>query len=100
VAHGEGQVEVRDAVHLEQMRSLVALRFVANDGSPAVRYPMNPNGSVEGITGLTTQDGRATILMPHPERLFRSVQFSWHPDSWGEDGPWLRMFRNAMVWVG
>jgi phosphoribosylformylglycinamidine synthase len=62
--------------------------------------PVHPNGSRYGITGLTTRDGRFTIVMPHPERLFRTVQHSWHPDDWGEDGPWLRMFRNARKWVG
>ena len=63
-------------------------------------YPANPNGSPLGLTGFTTRDGRVTIMMPHPERVFRSVQNSWHPDDWGEDGPWLRMFRNARAWVG
>jgi phosphoribosylformylglycinamidine synthase len=63
-------------------------------------YPCNPNGSPAGITGLTTPDGRFTILMPHPERVFRTVLNSWHPDGWGEDGPWLRIFRNARRWVG
>ena len=63
-------------------------------------YPYNPNGSPEGITGLTTPDGRHTIIMPHPERVFRTVQHSWHPEEWGEDGPWMRMFRNARKFVG
>ena len=66
----------------------------------AERYPDNPNGSPLGITGLTTADGRVTILMPHPERVFRAVQNSWHPEDWDEDGPWMRMFRNARVRVG
>jgi phosphoribosylformylglycinamidine synthase len=64
------------------------------------RYPFNPNGSPAGITGLTTPDGRFTIMMPHPERTFRTVQMSWHPADLGEDSPWLRMFRNARKWVG
>lgn len=64
------------------------------------RYPANPNGSPEGITALTSSDGRVTIMMPHPERLFRTLQYSWHPPEWGEDGPWLRLFRNARLWVG
>ena len=68
--------------------------------APDRAYPLNPNGSPEGITGLTTADGRFTILMPHPERVFRTVQNSWHPEDWGEDGPWMRMFRNARKWVG
>ena len=67
---------------------------------PTERYPYNPNGSPRGITGLTTADGRFTILMPHPERVFRTVQMSWHPDDWGEDSPWMRMFRNARAWLG
>jgi phosphoribosylformylglycinamidine synthase len=102
VAHGEGQAEFRDAVHLDQVFSKreVALTFVDNYGAPTQLYPANPNGSPRGITGLTTHDGRFTILMPHPERVFRSVTNSWHPDEWGEEGPWLRMFRNARVWAG
>ena len=68
-------------------------------GQPTVRYPYNPNGSVAGVTGLTSVDGRVTIMMPHPERVFRSVQNSWHPDEWAEDAPLMRMFRNARVWV-
>jgi phosphoribosylformylglycinamidine synthase len=95
VAHGEGYAEFADAAALERARPLVALRFVDNHGQPTERYPSNPNGSPEGITGLTTPDGRFTILMPHPERVFRTVSSSWHPDDWGEDGPWMRIFRNA-----
>jgi len=79
---------------------MVGLRYVDHYGKAAEVYPRNPNGSPLGITGLTTTDGRVTIMMPHPERVFRTVQNSWHPDEWGEDGPWLRMFRNARVWVG
>jgi phosphoribosylformylglycinamidine synthase len=66
----------------------------------AARYPANPNGSPAGITGLTSLDGRATIMMPHPERVFRTVQHSWAPPGWGEDGGWMRMFRNARCWLG
>ncbi len=97
VAHGEGQVEYRDT----QQRSAasLALRYIDHRGVPTEQYPLNPNGSVGGETGFTTTDGRFTIMMPHPERLFRTVQHSWHPSTWGEDGPWLRMFRNARVWV-
>ena len=76
------------------------MRFVDNRGVATEDYPGNPNGSPAGITGLTTPDGRFTVLMPHPERVFRTVQNSWHPQEWGEDGPWLRMFRNARRWVG
>jgi phosphoribosylformylglycinamidine synthase len=100
VAHGEGRAEFRDAGHLAAARPLVGLRYVETTGEPAVRYPANPNGSPEGITGLTTVDGRVTIMMPHPERVFRAVQHSWRPEGWGEDGPWLRLFRNARAWLG
>ncbi len=99
VAHGEGYAEFADAAALAAAQPLVALRFVDNRGAPAEIYPLNPNGSPQGITGLTTADGRFTILMPHPERVFRTVQHSWHPSSWPEEGPWLRMFRNARRWL-
>jgi phosphoribosylformylglycinamidine synthase len=98
LAHGEGYAEFRDAG--QQTAALVTLRFVDNRGAATERYPYNPNGSPQGITGLTTADGRFSILMPHPERVFRSVQMSWHPDDWGEDSPWMRMFRNARRWIG
>jgi phosphoribosylformylglycinamidine synthase len=100
VAHGEGNAAFADDGERERARALTALRYVDHQGAVAARYPYNPNGSPQGITGLTTPDGRCTILMPHPERVFRSVQMSWHPDDWGEDTPWMRMFRNARVWVG
>ena len=100
VAHGEGYAEFADAAALRAAESLVALRFVDNRGAVTETYPGNPNGSPAGITGLTTADGRFTILMPHPERVFRTVQNSWHPDDWGEDGPWMGMFRNARRWCG
>jgi phosphoribosylformylglycinamidine synthase len=100
VAHGEGYAEFGNAGAQDAARALVTLRFVDNRGAPAETYPCNPNGSPGGITGLTTPDGRFTILMPHPERVFRTAQNSWHPGDWGEDGPWLRMFRNARKWVG
>jgi phosphoribosylformylglycinamidine synthase len=98
VAHGEGRAEF--ASREAQARAVVALRFVDNRGAPTDVYPLNPNGAEQGVTGVTTSDGRFTILMPHPERVFRSVQMSWHPVEWGEDSPWMRMFRNARVWVG
>ena len=100
VAHGEGYAEFADAAGLRAAEPLVALRFVDNRGTVTEGYPSNPNGSPAGITGLTTPDGRFTVLMPHPERVFRAVQNSWHPEGWGEDGPWMRMFRNARKWVG
>jgi phosphoribosylformylglycinamidine synthase len=99
-AHGEGYAEFASDKALAAAQALVALRFVDNHGKVTETYPLNPNGSPQGITGLTTPDGRFTILMPHPERVFRTVQNSWHPEEWGEDGPWMRMFRNARKWIG
>jgi phosphoribosylformylglycinamidine synthase len=99
VAHGEGRAEFRDEAHLANAGALVSLRYIENSGEVAQRYPANPNGSPQGITGLTSEDGRVTIMMPHPERVIRTVQNSWHPDQWPEDGPWLRLFRNARRWV-
>ncbi len=101
IAHGEGHAEFasEEALLEADLSGCVALRFVDNHGKVTERYPANPNGSPRGITGLTSRDGRVTIMMPHPERVFRAVQNSWHPDDWQEDGGWLRMFRNARVWV-
>ncbi len=102
VSHGEGRAEFRDDAHQQACidAELVWLRYVDNHGRVATRYPANPNGSPEGVAGLTSADGRVTIVMPHPERVFRSVQHSWFPEGWGEDGPWMRLFRNARVWIG
>jgi phosphoribosylformylglycinamidine synthase len=102
VAHGEGRAEFADAAAVDACLAsgLVSLRFVDNHGRPATAYPANPNGSPGGITGLASDDGRATILMPHPERVFRTLQNSWHPEDWSEDSGWMRMFRNARAWVG
>jgi phosphoribosylformylglycinamidine synthase len=102
VAHGEGRADFGDPMTAQQVLAggVVALRYLDGHGRVAETYPANPNGSPLGITGLTTTDGRVTIMMPHPERVFRSVQNSWHPHDWGEDAPWMRMFRNARVWVG
>ncbi|PKB87664.1 phosphoribosylformylglycinamidine synthase [Ewingella americana] len=102
VSHGEGHVEVRDAVHLSQLEhaNLVALRFVDNNGQVTENYPANPNGSPNGITAVTNLSGRVTVMMPHPERVFRTVSNSWHPEEWGEDSPWMRMFRNARKQLG
>jgi len=102
VSHGEGRVEVRSQAHLAEIEQsgTVAVRYVDNNGNPTQQYPNNPNGSPNAITGLTTADGRVTIMMPHPERVFRTVANSWAPDSWGEDSPWMRMFRNARVNIG
>ncbi len=99
VAHGEGRVEAPDLAALEAS-GLVCMRFVDDDGRPATRYPKNPNGSPGGITGVTSSDGRVTILMPHPERVVRTVQLSWHPKDWAEASPWLEMFHNARRWLG
>jgi phosphoribosylformylglycinamidine synthase len=101
-AHGEGRAEFRAVSDWERVTAAnqVALRYVDNRGNVTQVYPYNPNGSPAGIAGLTTPDGRFTIMMPHPERVVRSVANSWHPDDWGEDGPWLRLFRNARSWVG
>ncbi|MES9845755.1 MAG: phosphoribosylformylglycinamidine synthase, partial [Candidatus Sedimenticola sp. 6PFRAG5] len=91
VAHGEGRAEFRDQQHLDAARDGVVMRYMENSGEVASRYPANPNGSPEGVAGLTSEDGRVTIMMPHPERVVRTVQNSWHPDEWGADGPWLRL---------
>jgi len=101
VAHGEGRVEVARDGQIDELvnRQLVGARYVDNYGQATERYPFNPNGSARGITALTTPDGRATILMPHPERVFRAVQYSWRPREWRDDGPWMRLFRNARAWV-
>jgi len=98
VAHGEGRAEFASAA--DQAAARVSLRYVDGDGRVATHYPLNPNGSPDGITGLTSEDGRATILMPHPERTPRVVNLSWHPPQWQDDSPWLRMFRNARAWCG
>ena len=96
VAHGEGRAEFSSSE--DQAKTHSALRYLGPDGAAASSYPHNPNGSPDGLTGFTTADGRFTIMMPHPERLFRSSQYSWRPEGWGEDGPWMRMFRNARKW--
>jgi len=98
VAHGEGRVEA----HSEQLsqiakQRLSVMHYVDSQGLDTEYYPLNPNGSPMGIAGVCSEDGRVTIMMPHPERLFRTVQHSWHPKDWQEDGPWMRMFRNARV---
>jgi len=98
IAHGEGRVAWQadgDAANAH-----IALRYVDNHGQPTERYPLNPNGSPGGVTALTSADGRATILMPHPERVFRTLTCSWTPDDWGEFSPWMRFFRNARAWCG
>ena len=101
VSHGEGRAEFADAAALTQLQQSgqVAMRFLENNLKVASKYPANPNGSPDGITGVTSADGRATLMMPHPERVYRTVQNSWHPDDWGEDSGWMRIFRNARRFV-
>lgn len=98
VAHGEGRADFSETGNSE--RALMAMRYLDNYARPTERYPFNPNGSANGQTGFTTTDGRVTIMMPHPERVIRAVQHSWHPDEWQQDAPWLRLFQNARRWVG
>ena len=99
-AHGEGRAVFAGNSQRDAARPLVAMRFVDHRGRATEAFPFNSNGSPQGITGLTTPDGRFTVLMPHPERVFRSVNLSWHPSGWPEESPWMRMFRNARRWLG
>jgi phosphoribosylformylglycinamidine synthase len=100
-AHGEGRAEFASPSDLAACDAqLTAMRFITNGGAVAKTYPANPNGSPNGIAGLSNADGRVTIMMPHPERVFRTVQLSWHPAEWGECSPWQRLFDNARTWVG
>ena len=98
VSHGEGRADFSQQGNMD--KALVAMRYVDHKGMPTEMYPMNPNGSPEGMTSVTTADGRFTVLMPHAERVFRTVQQSWAPDFWAESSPWMRMFRNARKWMG
>jgi phosphoribosylformylglycinamidine synthase len=102
VAHGEGFTEFADAAALNHCANsgLIAARFVDNHHQPTEAYPLNPNGSPQGLTAFTTTSGRVTIMMPHPERVFRSACMSWSPKTWGEDSPWMQLFYNARAWVG
>ncbi|MCZ6565938.1 MAG: phosphoribosylformylglycinamidine synthase subunit PurQ, partial [Gammaproteobacteria bacterium] len=98
VAHGEGQASLsKQSLEYLQQNSLVSIKYIDNKLQVTDKYPFNPNGSSQGATAFCNPDGRFTIMMPHPERLFRSVQYSWQPKGWQEDGPWMRMFRNARV---
>ena len=99
-SHGEGRATFDDDAARYSASYTVALRYVNNYGDVAEDYPANPNGSVDGICGLANEDGRVTIMMPHPERVALTRQHSWHPQEWGEEGPWMRMFRNMRVAVG
>ena len=96
VAHGEGRTKhTQGSLNALQQQNQIAIQYINNSLQVTEKYPFNPNGSEQGATGFCNQDGRFTIMMPHPERLFRSIQYSWKPAEWGEDGPWMRMFRNA-----
>ena len=97
VSHAEGRAVFANAKTMQQTN--IAMRYVDNTHQITERYPYNPNGSAAGVAGVSSNDGRVTIIMPHPERVFRSVQMSWYPEEWPEDSPWMRMFRNARVWV-
>ena len=99
-SHGEGRVTFTEDMDRYTASHLISARYVDNYGNVADSYPANPNGSRDGICALSNEDGRVTIIMPHPERVARTIQNSWHPDSWGEDGPWMRMFRNVRVAIG
>ena len=101
VAHGEGRAQFAssDAISAVETSDRVSLRYVDNVGQQTQAFPANPNGSPNGITGLCNADGRINIMMPHPERVFRTVQMSWAPSDWPEDSGWMRLFRNARVWV-
>ena len=98
VSHAQGRV-VFEQGDAHDLTDQMVLRYVDDLGKPTTSYPANPNGSPGGITGLTSRDGRVTLLMPHPERIFRSVQCSWHPSHWPEYSPWMQMFINARQWV-
>jgi phosphoribosylformylglycinamidine synthase len=98
IAHGEGFADFSQTGDIESVAK--AMRFVDNFGAATEAYPFNPNGSPRGLTAVTTADGRFSVMMPHAERVFRTVQHSWAPAAWGEDSPWMRMFRNARKFVG
>ena len=99
-SHGEGRASFSsdDSMELSNQESTV-FRYIDNFGNIAETYPANPNGSPNGIAGLTNKDGRVTIMMPHPERVFRTVQNSWHPSEWKENSPWQKLFNNAYNWT-
>jgi phosphoribosylformylglycinamidine synthase len=96
VSHGEGRAQFTGGAVPARG---ISMCFVDGAGRSTGIYPFNPNGSPQGVAGVCNDDGRFTILMPHPERVFRTVQMSWHPRDWQEDSPWMRLFRNARLWV-
>ena len=98
VAHGEGFADFSQQGDID--RVAVAMRYVDHRGEATERYPFNPNGSPAGIASVTTADGRFTVLMPHMERVHRTVTMSWHPEGWDDASPWMRAFRNASRWIG
>ena len=101
VAHGEGRAlfaSAEDQAVLDE-GGLISVRYVDNHGNVAINYPANPNGSPEGIASLCSKDGKVTVMMPHPERVFRASQNSWYPADWIEDAPSIRLFRNARKWL-
>ena len=98
VAHGEGKASF-ERCDIKESEQNISLRYVDNYGNTAVSYPANPNGSPDGVAGLSSADGRVMIMMPHPERVYRTVTNSWAPSDWGEFGPWLKMFKNAKTWL-
>ena len=101
-SHGEGRVQYSNDGDMNALieASGVTIRYVDNFGQPAIHYPDNPNGSESGFAGFCSEDGRSTIMMPHPERVMRTEQFSWCPDDWKDHGPWARFFVNARDWIG
>ena len=101
-SHGEGRAEFATPTDQPACYAArqVTIRYIDNQGRPARSYPANPNGSPDGVAGLTSTDGRVSIFMPHPERVHLAMQHSWRPEEWGEEGPWMRMFQNARAWVG
>jgi len=100
VAHGEGFATLNET-DIEGMANhgQIAMRYVDSQGNPTETYPLNPNGSIGGVTGVCSTDGRVTLMMPHPERNLRAINHSWKPEDWSEDGAWMRMFRNARAFV-
>jgi len=98
VAHGEGRATF--ANETDRQHTHIAARYIDGEGAPAQHYPLNPNGSTDAIAGVTSADGRVTLLMPHPERTLRTLNFSWAPRDWAEESPWQRLFSNARVFVG